>query len=74
MKLQMHVLERSVFSDKNWVHFYRHFFGKIRPIFDAENDSENQNFEIFAKVVHNLVSPTMTLFSEKMLFHAQFAR
>ena len=33
--------------------FQTFFFGKIRSIFDAENDFENQNFEIFAKVVHN---------------------
>ena len=44
-------------SNKSWspsqIFIMEHFFGKIRPIFDAENDSENQNFEIFAKVGHN---------------------
>ena len=37
--------------------FHRHCFGKIRSIFDAENDFENQNFEIFDKVVHNFGKP-----------------
>ena len=29
------------------------FFGMIRPIFNAGNDFENQNFDIFEEVVHN---------------------
>ena len=40
-------------ADKNWVHFPQTFFLKILSIFDGENNFKNQNFEIFAKVVHN---------------------
>ena len=29
------------------------FFGKIQPIFNAKNDLESMNFEMFEEVVHN---------------------
>ena len=34
-------------------YFENIFSKKNRPFFNTENDFENQNFEIFDKVVHN---------------------